>query len=281
MSYFLLFALALETIIVYNIESLSDVRAHFSSMRAASRARAKLRERKAQKQRERLELLNRARGGSVDGEESAAAVPNNGNSSSATTRDPLASRISSTLLSLPSMHVTAIRRPWASRSAPSSSLEASAALAMLAEEGRRTGTGTGGGAGGSESSGGSSSAHRLRGESGLKADADAEKNTTTTATTTPCEPASTSAAAAGASEREETKRLEALDAEIQRGYHSWLSWCIDLSCACIFGITYVLAAVLIFVISSHRAPNICKLAGVTGTDCDSALALERNERNGI
>ena len=83
-------------------------------------------------------------------------------------------------------------------------------------------------------------------------------------------------ASAAAAEREESERLAALEAEaeIRRGYHSWLSWWIDLSCVVIFSFTYILAAILIFVISSRRAPGICNLGGVEGADCEAILQQE-------
>lgn len=278
LSHILLFALALETIIVYNIESLSDIRAHFSSKRAASTARARLSERKADTKRERQRLLLLAAASRDAGGEPATPSSSSNNNSA---RAPPGRRLPGALLSWGSMEISAIRRPWASRSAPSASLEASSleALATLAEEERV------GGNGGGDGENGSSSARRLRGgESGFKATAaDGEKSAATTATgTTPYETTSDAAElACAAAEREETKRLAALDAEIQRGYHSWLSWCIDLSCAFVFSVTYVLAKVLIFTISSRRAPGIYKLAGVTATNCETALALERSEQNGV
>lgn len=122
LSHILLFALALETIIVYNIESLSDIRAHFSSMRAASTARARLSERKADTKRERQRLLLLAAASRDAGGEPATPSSSSNNNGA---RAPPGRRLPGALLSWGSMEISAIRRPWASRSAPSASLEAS------------------------------------------------------------------------------------------------------------------------------------------------------------
>ena len=244
-----------------------------------------LRERRAEKERERL-LLNKSIG---DGKLPPPPPP------------PAPSR--RRLPSLSSSEFATIRRPWASRSAPSSSLEASAALATHAEEGRLGGRLGGVGCGvvdgsvdGGNGDGGNGGGGGESGSSGLKAAAEKPATTKTAAaaaaatagapltTATSSETAAAASAAsaaataaAAAADRADSRRLAALDAE----YHAWLSWCIDLACAVVFGVTYLLAAVLIFVVSSQRAPGICHLAGVTGDECEAALALEREERNRV
>ena len=280
LSHILLFALALETIVVYNIESLSDVKAHFSAMRAASMARAELLRRKeaeAERQRERQQrerrqavLVRGASGGGGGG----------GNGSGSTTnhsREPqLARRLSGALLSRwPStIEIPPIRRPWAAnRSAPASSgLEASAAAALAtraAEEGLRRGNG----------------------DDGVGA-SKAATTTITTSTQPPLTRETTTLSASTQQRREHEeedqgedheakKRRLLLEDELRRGYHSYLSFLIDLSCAFIFGFIYVLSAVLIFLISSRMAPGVCKLAGVAGPACEASAAMERDERDGV
>ena len=105
-SYFLLFVLALETIVVYNIESLSDVREHFRQRFEMREARQRLRERRAERERERLLMKTEAsvRGGNVGGVRGA------GSSDPPPGPPRLWRRLSRALLSWPAEQITAIRR---------------------------------------------------------------------------------------------------------------------------------------------------------------------------
>lgn len=62
------------------------------------------------------------------------------------------------------------------------------------------------------------------------------------------------------------------------GYHSYLAWLIDLTAAASFFFIYCLTAILIFVVSSARAPDVCRLSGVNTKDCEATLRREREHR---
>ena len=64
-----------------------------------------------------------------------------------------------------------------------------------------------------------------------------------------------------------------LEDDMQRAYHSWLAWAIDMSCFVIIGLFYLLATVLIFVAGKAREPDLCERTGAVG--CTSGVVMGR------
>ena len=78
----------------------------------------------------------------------------------------------------------------------------------------------------------------------------------------------------GAGSRAGLRRTDVqLEDDLQKAYHSWLAWAIDMACFFTIGLTYLLAAVLIFVAGKAREPDLCARTGAAG--CDKNMAMGR------